>query len=99
MKKYLVKITSTGTATNPNFAGVSNTWWSGKGSLTNSGRDVFERDSSNVKLATRYLAKEYGYDSERAAKVGLAAIKKFHDEETSRYSYHTFEHSIVAVEV
>ena len=43
MKKYLIKSTSTGTATNPNFAGVSDTWWSGKGSLTNSGRDVFER--------------------------------------------------------
>ena len=99
MKKYLIKSTSTGTAANPNFAGVSDTWWSGKGSLSNSGRHVFEKDSSNIKLATRYLAKEYGYESERSAKVGLAAIKKSHDEESARYNFHTFEDSIVAIEV
>ena len=99
MKKYLIKSVSTGTATNPNFAGVSDTWWSGKGSLSNVGREAFEKDSSNVKLAIAYLAREYGYDSESAAKVGLAAIKKSHDEETARYNFHTFEDSIVAVEV
>lgn len=98
MNRYLIKVTSTGTQSNPNFAGVVNHYWLGKSSYTTVGRIVIENDCSNLDSAIRFLAKEYGYSSEAAAKRGLSFVKKNHDEETSKYNHHTFEHEIILVE-
>lgn len=101
MKKYLIKTTSTGTPNNPNFAGVSNVCYSAKGSLTHFDRDVYPKDVREGFLpnALKRLARDYGYVSESSAKCGLASLKKVHNDEANRFSYHTFEHEIICVEI
>jgi len=101
MKRYLIKEISTGTENNPSFAGVKNTYYLGKGHSTNVGRMVIENDVSSDRLdfAIQYLAREYGYESERACKIGIAAEKKRSDEETAQWRHHTFELEVFEVEV
>jgi hypothetical protein len=99
MKKYLVQVTSKGTESNPNFAGVIDTYVCGKGSLSNIDRTVRYDDYPIIEPIIKRLAKDYGYATESAAKVGLAALKKSHDEEAARYGFHTFEHEIVCASI
>ncbi len=101
MKRYLIKETSTGTETNPNFAGVKNTYYLGKGHSTNVGRMVIESDVSPERLESvlSFTAREYGYESERACKVAIAAERKSADAESAKWGHHTFELEVFEVEI
>lgn len=98
MKKYLIKSTSVGTAANPNFAGVSKVWYSGRNSSSDILASVFEEDVSDVKFAIRRLAATCGYDSQRGAKIGLFHINKSLAEESAKYGHHEFTSEIIEVE-
>ena len=99
MKKYLIQVTSRGTEINPNFAGDVDVYVCGKGSLSNIDRTVRYDDYLIIEPIIQLLARDYGYATESAAKVGLAALKKSNDEESKRYGFHTFEHEIVCVDL
>jgi hypothetical protein len=104
MVKFLIKEISTGTPNNPNFAGVKNNYYLGKGHQNHIGRMVIENDYAEdaeyfKNRAIKCLAMEYGFATERACKTAIAAEKKHRDEETERYGFHTFEFEIFPVEV
>ena len=97
----MIKEVSTGTENNPNFAGVKNTYYLSKSHSTNVGRMVIENDVSpdRLKSVLRFTTREYGYDSERACKIAIAAEKRCAQEETDKWNHHTFELEIFAVEI
>ncbi len=104
MKKFLIKETAVGTKDNPNFAGVVNHYYFGKGHASNIGRTVFESDYAPdaeyfKDRAIYHLAREYGYSSEAACKTAIAAEMKHRNEEAARYGFHTFSCEVFAVEV
>lgn len=101
MTKYLIKEVSIGTPNNPNFAGVKKVIYMGKGHFTNIGRSVFEddyEDKIRMEFPLKWLAMQYGYESEASAKRGITAAKKHTDEESAKYGHHTFEYTLHAVE-
>lgn len=102
MTKYLIKEVVTGTENNPNFAGVKKTCYLGKGHMTNTGRMIIEDGNVThdwVEGSTKLLAIHYGFESERACKVGIAAERKNVNEEAATWGHHTFELEVYPVEI
>lgn len=87
MKKYLVKEVSTGTSANPNFAGEVRVSWNGKGN-----EFCFE-DEGFFEGFFDYFLREYGYNSEAAARRNWS----YRNPENTRYWSSTVE--IVCFEV
>lgn len=85
MKKYLVKKVSTGTPSNPNFAGEGRVSWHGKGNEFWCEEDCM--------YYFDYFLLEYGYNSEAAARRNWS----YRNPENTKYWSSTVE--IVCFEV
>ena len=86
--KYLIKDTLVATDNNPNFAGETRTYWSGK-----------EDTSTCDELDLKRLAKWYGYSTKAGAARGLKKHKELADWESDRGFWKHTSVEIVEIEV
>jgi hypothetical protein len=102
MKRYLIKEISTGTESNPNFAGVVNIAYLAAGHNTKCYCSIFDYEFSSEErrnFAIKHLAREYGYKSISACKRALAIETKRCQAESDRFNYHTFKLEPIEVEI
>lgn len=93
MKKFIIKSTYTATEQNSNFKGQTHIHYSGKAYADCGGWDGY-----NQQEIRKYSVRENGYDTMRAARIGLAAKNRLNAFEMS-YGDWKVHSEIIEIEV